>query len=175
MARRRGLPRFRAANPLVAAGVGRAGRQRADWATLGDHVPPQTGLAEPDALAAALLTARSRFAVLRLDAPAVPAVVMVMVDVPMLGRILRRVGMVRLYFCHGVLRFSGQNYKRYGHCLIVTIGVSQKAAKMTRALPSRKFVYAWRSAFCCQRHPAAVFTPIHAPMACHEPNETRTG
>jgi len=57
-------------------------------------------LAESDAHVASRLVASTLFHVLRLDALAVLAVIVVVVDVAVLRRILDRVGVVRRYLRH---------------------------------------------------------------------------
>lgn len=58
-------------------------------------------LAEPDTLFAARLTARSSYAVFRLNALAVLTIVVIVMDLAMRGRFFRRVRMISSNLAHG--------------------------------------------------------------------------
>jgi hypothetical protein len=87
-------------NFVLAASLVRARFERADWATMGNHIPATGVLAELDAFFAAFLAASAALTMLRPDALPVRAIVMIVVHVPVLRRVLRRIGMVRRPLSH---------------------------------------------------------------------------
>src|SRR2546425_6768916 len=77
-----------------------ARRKRANRPRMGSRIEETAMLAEPNALFAAQLVSCSAFAMARQDALPVRAVVVIVIDVPMLGRILSGVCVVRRHLRH---------------------------------------------------------------------------
>ncbi len=73
---------------------------------MGDHIQGAM-LAKLDTLSATLLAAHSRLPVLWHDSPSIRAVVVIVIDVPMRGRILKRVCMIRRYLSHSYISSCG--------------------------------------------------------------------
>ena len=110
MARRRGMPSLRPAGSFAATGMGCARRERADRPALGNYVP-RSVLAKPDAFLAARLVPGSVYAMLGLDFLPVRAVIVIVMDIPMLRRVFERVRVVRRYLCHWASLLSEESYQ----------------------------------------------------------------
>ena len=110
MARAWYMSRLWAPNFVLAASLVRARFERADRATMGNHVPATGILTELDALFAAFLAASAALTMLGLDALPIRAIVVIVVHVPVLRRVLRRIGMVRRPLSHS--QDPGQRARR---------------------------------------------------------------
>ena len=75
-------------------------RNYADRHVLGNNFSGESVLAKFDALLATLLPARPALAMPSLDGLSVTAIVMVVINVAVLGRVFRRICMIRVYLCH---------------------------------------------------------------------------
>lgn len=105
MARRGNLSHLRTADSLAAAGVGYPRCERTNRAALGNHVPLSANLAKLDADLTAGLTPCPAFTVPGLDVLPVVTIVVIVIDVPVLGRVFRRAGMIGWDFHNDLLLF----------------------------------------------------------------------
>jgi hypothetical protein len=88
MARRSRVPHARPPDPCPTPRMASAGLKRAYGTALGDHVSDTRLLAEPDAFLAAFLATHAAHAMSSFNAPAVFAIIVIVIDLPMLRRIL---------------------------------------------------------------------------------------
>jgi hypothetical protein len=97
---RRGVFSLWASDTLFAACVVCGKCNRADWPAMGNHFPGKNALAKFDALLAMLLPRSPALAMLRKDTLAVSTIIIVMVNIPMLWRILSCICVIRRYSGH---------------------------------------------------------------------------
>ena len=87
---------------LLAACVVRARRKRTDRPVLANNFSGESVLAESDALLATFLSASPALAIPRLDGLPILAVIVVVINVAVLGRVFRQICVIWVYFCHSL-------------------------------------------------------------------------
>src|SRR5664280_3351082 len=87
---------------MIRACVVRARRKRTDRPLLGNNFSRESVLAKSDALLATLLSASPALAMPRLDGLPIPAVIVVVINVAVLGRVFRQICVIWVSFCHSL-------------------------------------------------------------------------
>ena len=96
---------------MIRACVVRARRKRTDRPVLGNNFSGESVLAKSDTLLATLLSASPALAMPRLDGLPILAVIVVVIDVAVLGRVFRQICVIWVYFCHSLFPSRLKNVK----------------------------------------------------------------
>jgi len=96
---------------MIRACVVRARRKRTDRPVLGNNFSGESVLAKSDTLLATLLYASPALAMPRLDGLPILAVIVVVIDVAVLGRVFRQICVIWVYFCHSLFPSRLKNVK----------------------------------------------------------------